>query len=98
MSIPTELIKQAYAIQEAMKIFNNLGKNDILDLYTELDCVYSWLEKLGIVSIYSKNAILINFEVKTYNITGNRYIHNEIGAVEIDVEAIINELTKMYTK
>ena len=49
-----EFIKQAYAYTEALSFFEDISKENLLELYTELDCVYSLFESQGIVDTNTK--------------------------------------------
>lgn len=89
-------IKQAYLIRKYQNFFENLSKNDILKLYTELDCVYSILEKLDIVCTYSKFDILKDFDVVENNqgVKSVRVIENN-KTLKIPHRAIIDEIIMM---
>ena len=94
-----ETIKNAYAHMEAEKFFDNLTEDDILELYTQLDCVYNLLASLDIVCIYSGNKILKDFEI-IKDMGDTQYIKaiDSDKSIEIPIQGIINETTKMFRK
>jgi hypothetical protein len=94
-----EFIKHAYAIERAYKRFNDISKEDILILYTKLDCVYRTLESLDIVSIYSKNEILKDFELFE-GMGETKYIRvvGDFKSIEVPIQSIIHELSTVYTE
>jgi len=93
------LIKQAYRFTEAEDCFRNISKDVILELYTELDYVYSLLESIDIVDSYSKHEILYDFEVVT-GLYGVQLVKNLDNGkvVEISPKSIINGLTSRFKK
>ena len=95
-----DFIKQAYNFEKAQTFFeNNITKETILELYTELDSVYSILESLDIVCIYTKNQILKDFEVWE-DMGNNKHIKtlDNNKSIKIPINSIINDLTTTYTE
>jgi hypothetical protein len=93
-----EFIKQAYAYTEALSFFQDISKENLLELYTELDCIYSLFESQGIVCRYSKNQILKDFDlveglgdIKYLKVEGSDKL------IDIPINVMIGELTKVFT-
>ena len=93
-----EFIKQAYAYTEALSFFEDISKENLLELYTELDCVYSLFESKGIVDRYSKNQILNDFDL-VEGLGSIKYLKVEDSdkLIDIPINGMINELTKVFT-
>lgn len=94
-----QFIEKAHAYAEALLFFENISKDDLLEMYTELDCVYSLLESQDIVCRYSKNEILKDFDVVEGR-AGKKYLRAEGSnrIVDIPINGIINELTRVFSK
>ena len=94
-----QFIEQAHAYTEALLLFKNISKDDLLEMYTELDCVYSLLESQDIVCRYSKNKILKDFDVVEGR-SGEKYLRAEGSKrlVDLPINGIINELTRVFNK
>ena len=92
-----EFIRHAYAYTEALSFFENISKDSLLELYTELDCVYGLFESQGIVDRYSKNELLKDFEI-VEGLGGTQYLKAEGSDkfIDIPISGIINELTKVF--
>ena len=92
---------QAYKLREAEDFWEDYVKNiteeDILELYTELDGVYSLLERLSIVDRYSGNEILKDFSIKR-NQWGDSYISQGGKSEKIIAANIACEIYNTYTK
>tara|TARA_R110000824_G_scaffold111197_1_gene259541 strand:- start:446 stop:736 length:291 start_codon:yes stop_codon:yes gene_type:complete len=94
-----KFIENAYILKEMEGFFSDIKKEDILELYTNLDCVYDMLESLDIVCVYSKNEILKDFDVMSDRMSGNYIkVKGSDKSRVIDVRAIVGELTRMYTR
>lgn len=93
-----DFIRQAYAYTKALSLFESISKDNLLELYTELDCVYSLFESQGIVDSYSKNEILKDFDV-VESLGGIKYLKVKYSdeLIDIPINGIINELTKVFT-
>lgn len=98
MKVTEEFIKQAYKYTEALTFFKHISKEDILSLYTELDCIYDLLESKGIVDRYNKNEILKDFKIID-GLGGIKYLKTEDSKelIDIPIISIINELTNVFT-
>lgn len=92
-----EHVKHAHAITDGNNFFSNIGKEDLLLLYTELDVVYGLFKRLGIVDIYSKNEILKDFEI-IEDMGGTKSVSVDGKSEVIPLENIIAELVKIYKK
>ena len=90
-----DFIKHAYAMKNAIDFFSTIDKESILMLYTELDYIYNLLVSLGVVSIYSKNDILKDFEI-TSDMGNNKFITVGDESKLININHLINEICKMY--
>ena len=90
-----QFIKHAYRHVEARHFFNSIKKEDVLMLYTKLDCIYHLLQDLGVVDNYSGNEILKDFDVvDQYN--GRIHINVEGKMGSIDINTIIGEIIYMH--
>jgi len=89
-------IKQAYAYREAMKFFQGIDKDFVLEWYTKLDYLYSVLSSMGIVDTYSGHDILKQFKVvrdkdQVFIVVGEQWR-------TLSIEAIMGEIFDMYEK
>lgn len=89
-------IKQAYAYIDAIKFFQRIDKDFVLEWYTKLDYLYSVLSSIGIVDIYNGHAILKPFRVvrdkgQVFIIAGEQWR-------TLSMEAIMGEIFDMYEK
>ena len=94
-----EYIKSAYKFVEAEQwFFDNFNKELVLELYTDLDYLYSLLESIGVVDIYSKHELLEDFEV--ISIYSDFFLKNsatEVYSKRVDIEKIMHAIFNHFT-